>query len=112
MLEWRVSTDKGFQIIAAPSAKAAKILANGKVLRIRSCKTGKQLEARRKVQAIRMKIESLKLANEKGLEGEELARTQAKNQVIWNQLREAKKELFNAKEAKKKLGGTQVARVL
>lgn len=60
MKNWRVSTDKGFQLINAPSHKAAAKLAEGKVLRIRSVKTPLQLHLRGVVQTKRRVLTAAK----------------------------------------------------
>jgi hypothetical protein len=94
---WRVSTEKGFQLIEAPSHKAAAKLAVGKVLRIRSVKTPLQLHLRSVVQARRKELDIAKT---------ELAALhrdfiQAKREYTSSQLALAAGQLFIAKWDKK-----------
>lgn len=122
---WRVSTDKGFQQIEAPSHKAAVKLAkrkdnNCKVLRVRSTKTPLQLHLRSVVQNRRQQLVAAKaqLAGlirdfaevRKEFTGSQLAQAAAvlfaakwekKIQDQANLVHEAKRELFEAEQKRK-----------
>ena len=124
---WRVSTDRGFQTIEAPSHKAAAILATGHVLRVRSTKTPQQMDARKHVQEQRARVAKLKaefqrMTAESKAEIKKLTPSQLESKQdvdslnAWadklNSLKYkiiiAENELYRRQEQKKALAGTQL----
>lgn len=124
---WRVSTDRGFQTVEAPSHKAAARLVKGKVLRVRSTKTPQQMAARKRVQEQRARVESL-LNERRRLSAEIMAKIKVmtpsqinsnEGQQLIDGVQEhlatvnqkihiAQGELFRRQEQKKALAGTQL----
>ena len=124
---WRVSTDRGFQTVEAPSHKAAAVLATGKVLRVRSTKTPEQMAARKRVQEQRARVESL-LNERRRLSAEIMAKikvmtpsqinsnegqgmidgVQERLATVNQKIHIAQGELFRRQEQKKALAGTQL----